>query len=453
MGDMMKQQTSLPNLPEPQAVSGSEPTRQEAARVVSAVRNQVEMFASTLDEALPPGHIARTIWECLEKLDLSDFYASIRSIADGPGRSATDPQVLLGLWVLATVDGIGSARRLDRLAREHVAYRWMRGGVPVDYHILSDFRLNRQQAIDGLLTQVLAVLARAGVLNVERVSQDGVRVRASAGSSSFRRRESLERYLELASVHVERLSAQEDAPQLEQTRRERAAQQRAATEARERLEHALEELPKVEASKARQTRRLGKGRREKVTQARVSTTDPQARVMKMSNGGFRPAYNVQLATDTASGIVVGVAVSNNGSDGGLALPLERQVVERTGQTPKEYLMDGGLASFSDIVALETAGTQVYAPPKPPRTTTSGREMSTPRPTDTTPIRVWRERMATPEAHCIYKERASTSALVNAQWRERFGLRCLRVRGLDKVLSVALLMAVTHDLLRYFALVH
>ncbi len=168
------------------------PTRREEARVLRPVRNQAEMMVRDLDSLVAEDHPARLIWAFLEQLDLSGFYAPIKAVLDRPGRPASDPQVLLALWVYATVDGVGSARRLDRLCREHDAYRWLCGNVPVDYHMLSDFRAAHQGALDQLLTQIVASLMAAGAVTLERVAQDGMRVRASAGASSFRRQETLE---------------------------------------------------------------------------------------------------------------------------------------------------------------------------------------------------------------------------------------------------------------------
>ena len=209
---------------------------------------------------------------------------------------------------------------------------------------LSDFRGAHPGALDELLTQIVASLTVAGAVNLERVAQDGMRVRASAGAGSFRREETLEKHLEAARAQVERLAKQREHPDPGVSRRERAA--------RERAERALDYLPQAQAAKERQQQTLATAQRAKVTKPRVSSTDPEARVMKMPDGGFRPAYNVQLATDQAQGVIVGVSVVREGTDAGQALPMEEQVMERTGQHPKDYLMDGGFATKEAITALE-----------------------------------------------------------------------------------------------------
>jgi len=172
--------------------------------------------------------------------------------------------------------------------------------------------------------------------------------------------------------------------------------------------------------------------------------------MHMPDGGFRPAVNVELATDVEHQVIVGVAISNRGSDQGEAEPMARQVHERTGQHPGGYLMDGGFVKGDDITALERRGSTVYAPLRPPRTATSGRQATDPRPDDSAEVRAWRERMGTAGAQEIYKERAATAECVNARCRQH-GIHQFSVRGMDKVLSVMLLVVIAHDVLRWIAL--
>jgi len=235
-------QSALPmDLPTAQGPAATMPTRLGEARLRRPVRNQVEMIARDLDSMIGENHPVRSIWEFLDRLDLSAFYHSIRAVLDRPGRPASDPQVLLALWVYATVEGIGSARHLARLCEEHDAYRWLRGGVPVDYHLLADFRVKHQEVLDELLTQVLAVLLKAEVVQLKRVAQDGMRVRASAGQE--------------AREQVERVAQVGEHPDPRVSQRERAARSRAARERQERVEEALRQLPEVKAAKGVRHRR------------------------------------------------------------------------------------------------------------------------------------------------------------------------------------------------------
>lgn len=111
--------------------------------MVSADRSQVELGPFDLESLIPPGHRARSIWSVVEKLDLSRFYEPIKARGSQAGRAATDPKVLVALWLYATTDGVGSARELERLCGEQDTYRWLRGGLTVNHHTLADFRTAR----------------------------------------------------------------------------------------------------------------------------------------------------------------------------------------------------------------------------------------------------------------------------------------------------------------------
>ena len=423
------------------------PTEERAP--ASPNRQQLQWLPRDLDAVLAEDHPARAIWGMLEKLDLSAFYGAIKATLDRPGRPTTDPQVLLALWLLGTVEGVGSARKLTRLCGEHDAYRWLCGGVPINYHMVSDFRVVHQEALDELLTQIVASLTVAGAVTLERVAQDGMRVRASAGASSFRRQETLEAHLENARAQVERLAQEREHPDPGVNQRERAARERAAREQVGRVEQALEYLSQAQAAKERQQRTLATVKRTKVTAPRTSTTDPEARVMKMPDGGFRPAYNVELATDQAKGVIVGVTVIREGTDAGQALPMQEQVVKRTGQHPGAYLMDGSFATKEDITGLEERGVTVYAPVRLPRNKPE-EERYQPSYGDSPQVVRWRQRMATEEAKAVYRQRGSTAEWANAQVSQH-GVSRFTVRGVAKLTSVMLLVAVGHNLLRWAAL--
>ncbi len=382
------------------------------------------LHVASLDSLLPEDHRARLVWEYVQGLDLGALYEPIRAVEGTAGRNAIDPRILLALWLYATLDGVGSARQLARLCEDHVAYRWICGGVSVNYHTLSDFRTAHPVFLEELLTQSVATLMHEGLVTLQRVAQDGMRVRASAGAASFRRRATLEECQTQARQQVETLRQELEADPAACTRRQQAARQRAARERSERVARALGELAEVEAKKQGQ----------KKEKARASTTDPEARVMKMGDGGFRPAHNVQFATDTASQVITGVDVVNAGSDTGQMPPMIEQHQQRYGKTPEETLVDGGFAKQEDIeeVSSPEVGTTVYAPVQKPRK--EGRDPYQPLPGDSVTIAAWRQRMGTPEAKEIYKERAATAECVNAISRNR-GLRQFLVRGLQKVRAV------------------
>lgn len=419
---------------------GGEQESTATPRLNTPNRRQVELRPVDLEGLLPSDHAARAVWSFVESLDLSALLDAIRSVEGNAGRPATDPRIFLALWLYATVEGVGSARLIERLTEEHDAYRWICGGVAVNHHSLSDFRVGQVELLDRVLTQSVAVLMNQGLVDLKRVSQDGMRVRASAGAASFRRREGLEKCLQAAKTQVRRLREEPERDPEASSRRHVAARQRAATEREARVQSALELLPEAE-SKKRSKEERGK--------ARVSTTDPEATVMKMADGGFRPAYNAQFAVDTGSQIVTGVMVSTLGSDQGRLTPMLEQHVERFGRVPKESLVDGGFVTLSELETATAQGTRVYAPPTTPRD--AARDPYQALPTDSPATAEWRARMGTEEAKEIYKERAATSECVNAIARNR-GLQRFLVRGRDKVRSVLLWYAITHNVMRALTLV-
>lgn len=412
---------------------------QAAPRLRRPERAQSVFEPVCLDERLPADHQARTIWRVVEQLDLSAFYEAIIARGSDPGRPATDPKLLVSLWLYAAVDGVGNGRKLDRLCREHDAYKWLCGGVSLNYHTLNDFRVAHERALDELFTQVLTALTDKGVVKVERISQDGKRVRAGAGSSSFHREATLRRRLKKVRSYIEELKRQPDEAAGESARK-RAAQQRAAREQQERLEQALALLPELKA--ARSNPKTNQKNRSKPV--RVSRTDPEARKMKMADGGIRPAYNVQLAADTTSGALLGVEVVNSPADSQQSGPLREQVERRTGRKVKEHLMDEGYVAMNQIEAAERAGVAVYAPlPKGK----DGQPVTASR-WDTPGTRAWRQRMQTDEAKEIYKQRAPTSERPNAEIQERLGLRSFAVRGLRRIRCVALWTALAYNVVHF-----
>jgi len=374
----------------------------------------------------------------VESLDLSPLYAVVQSVEGRAGRPAIDPRIFLALWLYATIEGVGSARALERLTLQHDAYRWILGGVSVNHHSLSDFRVQHGEFLDQVLTQSVAVLMEQELVKLNRVSQDGIRVRANAGAASFRRQPSLERCLQEAKEQVERLRAELEKDPEATNRRQLAARQRAAEDRQRRIQAALKQLPDVAAKK----------KAAEKDKARVSTTDADARVMKMGDGGFRPAYNGQFAVDTETQIVVGVEVSNLGSDQGQLVPMLEQLEERYEVIPRESLVDGGFAGLEDIEKASEMGTEVYAPVAKPKDKT--RDPHVPLSTDSPAIAKWRQRMGTAEAKEIYKQRASTVECVNALARNR-GLQRLLVRGQDKARAVLLWFAIAHNLMRTLSL--
>src|SRR6478609_5679601 len=424
----------------PRASDQTQEARVGRRRLRTAVRDQIAFQSCSLNDLLPEDHQARLVWRYVEGLDLTPLIERVQAVECGPGQAPADPRILLALWLYATLRGIGSARELNRRCTSDVAFKWICGGVSMNYHTLADFRTAHVEFLDRLLTQSVAVLLAEDLVTLDRVAQDGVKVRASAGASSFRRKTRLEQCHDEAATQIEALRTELESDQAAASARQKAARLRAAEEREERLRRALEQLPQVEAGKK-------KSERDK---ARVSTTDPDARVMKMADGGFRPAYNVQIASSTQGQVIVGLSVTNSGGDQGQLAPMADQIEQRHGQRPAEMLADGGFVKKEDIDRLQPprGGTKVFAPVMPSKD--PGRAAHTPREDDSSAVAEWRTRMATAEAKEIYKQRASTAECVNAQARNR-GLRQFVVRGLEKIRAVMLWFALAHNLIRTLAL--
>lgn len=428
-----------PLFPDVKPIVASDDDEAAPARYETANRDQIELQPCDLEALLPPGHAARLVWRFVDGLDLSAFYAAIGAREGRAGRAPIDPKILIALWLYATIDGVGSAREVDRLCYAHDAYRWMRGGVSVNYHTLSDFRVAHQEALNDLLTQSITALLHRGVVTMARVAQDGTRVRGSAGAASFRRRPTLEGALRAARQQVERTARQADGPSLS---RQAAAEARAARERLARVEDALAQLPQIEALKQRQ--------RKQRSAPRVSTTDPDARVMKMADGGYRPAYNVQFATDVDSRTIIGVAVTNEGHDRTALAPMLTQIEQRTGRRPMAHLVDGGFVSREVITATTDREVTVYAPLY--THARRARALGAPVPGDSPAVHAWRARMTTPEGQHMYKARGATAEWVNADGRTHRVLSAIPVRGLGKILTWALWLALAHNVMRTMEIV-
>jgi transposase len=412
----------------------------EEVRLREPDRQQIVLQPLDYDQLIEAGHPARAIWRVLSKMDLSRFCAPIKARENSPGRAATDPRLLLALWLYGLSEGVNSARELERLSTEHAAYRWLCGGVSVNYHLLSDFRSGQRAALEELFTEVVAALMHQHLIRLHRVAQDGTRVRASAGAASYRSTRRLKACVRAARAHLTRLNAQAQEDPTECSARQRAAELRAAREYEERCRQALAQATALGAHKAE-----ARNHPQRNTETRISTTDPEARVMKMADGGFRPAYNVQFATDTESRIIVGVGASNAGTDSQQLEPMLDDIERRTGATPKQRLADGGYMNFAAVERAAARGVEVFVPPRANRTYHI--DPLIPQPGDSPAIAEYRKRMGSVAGKRIYLERAATAETVNADLKTWRGLDRLLVRGTTKVLMAATWSALAYNLMR------
>ena len=427
-------------------------TQRKDVRLRIPDRSQVKMQISSADELVGPDHSVRRIWAVAGQLDLSRFYEPIASRQGVPGRDSTDPKLLIALWLYAATRGVGSARELDRLCRESRPFMWLCGNLSLNYHTLADFRTGYAQALDDLFTQVIATLVDKQLIKVYRISQDGTRVRACAGSSSFRRSERLDELLPQAQGHVAELKSLLEDPEKSAglSARRKAAMERAAQDRKQRLEQAIAQMPELKERQEKRARKVSAKDKAKgkIKEPRVSTSDPEARVMKMPGGGFAPAVNVQFAADTQSRAIVGVSVINSGVDSGQSEPMRKQVEERTGQKVSEHLIDGGYLTHEDVERAQEQNVALYVPPKPPRNKQARGSEFEPMPGDSDALKRWRERMGSEEGKEIYKQRAATSETVNADVKTHRGLVQLSVRGLAKAQCVALWSALAYNIMHF-----
>jgi transposase len=426
-----------------------------APRLRKAERRQVSLRPISLEDLLPADHRARFVWSFAERLDLSALYGAIKAVEGHPGHPPADPRILLALWLYATVEGVGSARALDRLCREHIGFEWLCGGVGMNHTTLAEFRVAHGAVLERLLVDSFAAMLKTGHASLERVAQDGMRVRAAAGAASFRRRASLERCRAEGAAEVARLRAELDADPGAVSRRQAAARLRAAADRERRVAAALAVAEQLAAKRHGDPRPhdedpprpgdgpAGEAAAKSPPEPRISTTDAEARVMKMPDGGFRPAFNLGFASDPRSTMVAAVTLDNSGSDKGQLRPMSERLAVAYGQRPGEHLVDGGFAKLADIEALATAGVAVFAPVPKPRD--AARDPHAPRQGDGPGVAAWRQRMGGEAAKAVYKERAATAECVNAQCRNRGLLRFL-VRGLEKAKAVGLWHALAHNMI-------
>ena len=420
------------------------------ARVNRPDRRQLHWDMVDLEGLLPKDHRARVVWEFVLGLDLAPLYAQIKAREDQAGRPATDPPLLVSLWLYATLEGVGSARLLERLCRSDVAYRWLCGGVSVNHHTLSDARVDNEVLLDGWLTESVAALAAEGLISLEEIAVDGTKLQAAAGRGSFRGSEGLASYERAAAARVARLKAEIDADPGAHEAARRAAVERAEREVVERAAKAKATLEKLRTERAEQAETHGKAEAKK-GEPKASTTDPEARLMRFADGGVRPGYNLQLACVPGADVIVAVMMTDRRNDTGLAGPMVDAIAERYGEPPDRLLVDTKYATQDDIIALgerPDGPVRVYTPPpsdSDTATAASKRKREQRRDKEPPILQEWRKRMASEDGRRVMRRRRHIET-VNGNLKNR-GLGRLNVRGLLKTQCVALLHALAHNLWR------
>jgi len=420
------------------------------ARFIQADRSQTRWDFMDLEGLLPPEHRARIVWSFVEDLDLSPLYEAIKSREGEPGRPPPDPAVLLALWLYATIDGVGSARHLDRLTRSDVAYRWIAGGVPLNYHGLSDFRVEHVQVLDRLLTESVTALIGEGLVSLAEIAVDGTKVRASASRGSFKTMEKLEQVEAAVEKRLTVLKAEIERDPEACSRRKKAAQERGARQVKERAARARTVL-----KQQKQRAKRHAAAEAKKSEVKVSLSDPEARNMRFSDGAVRPAYNAQIAAAPRKGIIISADITERRNDSGLAAPMVDNIVTRYGKTPEKLLVDSHYATCEDIAALaeHAAGSvQVFAPPPIERDDISARGLANrnrKRALEPENVKEWRSRMEMEAGQEVYGRRKLIERL-NAHLKNH-GFGFLYVRGLMKAKAVLLLHALANNLMAGYRL--
>lgn len=308
-------------------------------------RQQLLMRMLDVEQLIAAEHPARAIWEFLGRIDLSSFSEVVQSYEGERGRAAHDPRLLVSLWVYAYSQGVTAGREIARLCESEPGYQWLTGMKVVNYHSLTDFRVRHESALRELFIQILAVLSSEGLVSLERVMNDGTKIKAQASRHSFRGQKKIKEHLAAARKHVEALEQQAEA---EVGQRLSSARERAAREKVARLETALAEFEKLQA-------------KPKSKEQRVSMSEPESRKMKQSDGGYAPSYNVQLTTDQAQGIIVAAGLSQAPVDVKELVAAVARVKENTGKLPTQVVADGGYTSGYNIKELAAQKIDFIAP--------------------------------------------------------------------------------------------
>ena len=417
----------------------------KGVRIIGPDRAQLCWEMVDLDSQLPDDHRARLVWAFVQGLDLSEFYDRIKARDEIAGRPATDPQVVLAVWLYATMEGIGSARAIDRLCQQHAAYRWLCGGAPINHDLLATFRRENAASLDRLLSQSLTGLIAEKLITLEELMIDGTKVRARAGRGSMSKRKRLERIEKAVAERIAELKNEVDTDPAEPERRRKQRALQAAEERARRVERAHQKLTELVQEQTERAKTHAKQEAEK-GEPKVSVSDPEARLMRLTDGATAPAWNVQVAT--ADGFIVAVDPTDRRNDGGLAPGLVEVITERCGRVPQRLLADTRAMPQDDIVKLAEhyPSMTVYSPPPPEHAEVSAeslRKRHWTRRHEAPAIQAWRARMASEDGQQTYRRRKLTErahGIIKNRGMARF-----LVHGREKVRAVCLLQALALNL--------
>lgn len=412
-------------------------------------RNQTEFRITCLDDLVAKDHKVRIIWDFVNEMDISVCFEDIYSFDGAVGRSTADPKILLTLWIYSILDGNCSARKLEELCENHDVYKWICGGISVNRTSLAEFRSQNPRKFDELLTSCLAVMVKFGLINDADFSQDGTKVKANAGYNSFSREDSLKDIEAKLTNYISQLKLEEKANPSIYEKRKMAA----AVEKQNRVKSALRNLEETKCERIKNGIKNGdRPTGDELQKVRASVTDPDVRKMKMGDGGFRLAYNLQFATGLDSRVIYGVHVVKT-LDPGTPPAVMAQVSERLKKLNlsaiKNWIADCAYSAKIDIetAALLFPNCSYYAPPKLKKGLDPTKENIK---KDSEAVKKWRKMINSETTKEIYKKRCSTAEFSNMHAKNQ-SLNEFSVRGLVKVKGMALLHAIAQNCSRFLDL--
>lgn len=421
-------------------------------KLKTSIRNQYQFQQLCLDQLVPDDHKVRIIWEFVSNMDLSVCLNDIWTFQGESGRSAIDPKIFLTLWIYTIIDGNASARKLEELCQNHDVYKWICGGVSVNRTSLAEFRSKNPHKFDELLTQCLAVMIKNEILTDTDFSQDGTRVKANAGNNSFRREGTLKELEASITKYIRDLREEEKSVSNSYEKKKIEEKKRFALEKSNLVKEALQNLHEARCQKIINGKRNNNKPTEKeLEDVRASTTDPEVKRMKMGNGGFNLAYNVQFATGLDTRVIYGVDVLSI-LDPGAAPRLMAQVQERLEKLNlnkiKNWIADAAYSAKNELITVAQLFPDCFyfAPPQEKDEANAKKH----RKTDCEVIKKWRDSIGSDPVKEIYKKRCSTAEFSNMHVKNQ-SLQEILVRGRIKAKGMAILHAISQNVSRFMDL--
>lgn len=430
----MENQPTLFELDPPKKSKPSHPAKHLKRKMKTAERKQIQFKAESLDDSIPQDHLVRAIWNFVEILDFSSAYQRYQSLSDGVGRAFVDPKILTALWIYAICDGIVSSRKIAKYCLENKAYAWICGNVNVGHHLLSAFRSNFSDLFDDFVVQSITILYNKGLITLKGVSQDGTKIRASASNSMSRKSSLVAKAIDI-NKHIKVLEKKVQTGEFDKEQKKQ--KERELVEAKKKKERLIEAAKELQKHKDSLNENRKKNRNKPLSNKdasnlRASATDPECRKMKMADHSFKAAYNVQVATDVDTELVLKTKISQNSSDGGQLLPMYSCLTSTYGVKIDSYLADSAFRNKEDFQTMFDSGCSIYCPTQKEKTRAlKKRVLEGNCKKDTEADKEWIRRMEKEESNKLYNRRIRVSETINAFFSNH-GIHQLLVRGVKKV---------------------